>query len=97
MPKKAERLQYDGKAREAVSKMTLDEKIWLMSGRISVWTLAFQTSGTGSKGYHIKPFPAGGCELLGVPELRFCDGPRGVLPGRSTCFPVTMTRAPIPS
>lgn len=92
MPPKMERLQYDGKAREIVAKMTLEEKIRLMSGRTSVWTLALQQLGSGRSGYHFKPFPAGGCERLGVPELRFCDGPRGVLPGRSTCFPVTMAR-----
>lgn len=92
MPQKEDRLKYDGKARAIVSKMTLEEKIKLMSGRTSVWTLALQQIGNGSRGYHFKPFPAGGCERLGVPEMLFADGPRGVLPGSSTCFPVTMAR-----
>ena len=92
MSEKEERLQYDGKAREIVSRMTLDEKIRLMSGRTSVLVLALQQIGRGRLGYHFRPFPAGGCERLGVPELLFCDGPKGVLPGRSTCFPVTMAR-----
>jgi beta-glucosidase len=89
MPQKEERLRYDAKARQIVAQMTLEEKIGLMSGGTSVWKLAVPYL-TGN--YHKRPFPAGGCERLGVPELRFCDGPRGVLPGRSTCFPVTMAR-----
>jgi beta-glucosidase len=92
MVRKEDRLRYDGKAMAIVSQMTLEEKIKLMSGRTSVWTLTLQFISSGSRGYHFRPFPAGGCERLGVPELLFCDGPRGVLPGSSTCFPVTMAR-----
>ena len=89
MPQKEERLQYDVKARQIVAQMTLEEKIELMSGRTSVWKLAIPYL-TGN--YHFRPFPASGCKRLGVQELQFCDGPRGVLPGRSTCFPVSMAR-----
>lgn len=90
MPEKEERLQYDGKAREIVAQMTLEEKIGLMSGNISMLKLELDMI-TGH-GYNYLPYPAGGCRRLGVPELLFCDGPRGVVPGRSTCFPVTMAR-----
>ena len=89
MPQKEERLQYDGKARQIVAQMTLEEKIGLMSGRTSVLKLGLPYL---LGNYHYRPFPGSGCKRLGVPELQFCDGPRGVLPGRSTCFPVTMAR-----
>jgi beta-glucosidase len=89
MPQKEERLQYDGKAREIVAQMTLEEKIGLMSGTTSILKFGLPYL---FGYYHYKPFPGSGCERLGVQDLRFCDGPRGVLPGRSTCFPVTMAR-----
>ncbi len=90
MVTKQARLSYDAKARALVDQMTLDEKITLMSGKISMpWMLAQMAIGNG---YNHIPYPAGGCGRLGVPELRFCDGPRGVVPGRNTCFPVTMAR-----
>ncbi len=42
--------------------------------------------------YNATPYAAGGCKRLGIPELRFSDGPRGVVLRRSTCFPVPMLR-----
>jgi beta-glucosidase len=39
------------------------------------------------------PVPAGAVPRLGIPGIRFSDGPRGVVMGRSTAFPVTMARA----
>jgi beta-glucosidase len=90
MPQKEERLQYDGKAREFVAQMTLEEKIYLMSGNLSMWKMGLDL--LNGHGYNYVPYPAGGCERLGVPDLRFCDGPRGVVSGTSTCFPVTMAR-----
>lgn len=88
---KQERLRYDAKARSLVEQMTLEEKIHLMSGNLSLLWLAVHMQVL-SDGYNHIPYPAGGCERLGVPMLQFCDGPRGVIPNRSTCFPVTMAR-----
>ena len=31
-------------------------------------------------------------ERLGLPNVRFVDGPRGVVAGSATCFPVAMAR-----
>jgi len=39
------------------------------------------------------PVVAGEIPRLGFPGIRFSDGPRGVVVGNSTCFPVTMARA----
>ncbi len=90
MVNKQIRLSYDAKAREIVDQMTLDEKILLMSGKVSLLRLGLHTFLR--KGYNHIPYPAGGNERLGLPELLFCDGPRGVVPGNNTCFPVTMAR-----
>ncbi|MGI9646799.1 MAG: beta-glucosidase [Ilumatobacteraceae bacterium] len=46
----------------------------------------------GRDGYNHEPIVAGRVERLGIPGIRFTDGPRGVVMGRSTCFPVSMAR-----
>jgi beta-glucosidase len=43
--------------------------------------------------YNWTPFPAGHIERLGIPGLRFVDGPRGVVVGNATAFPVSISRA----
>lgn len=83
---KAYRLSFTQKAERIVSEMTLDEKIGLMAGSESV------RSSMGGGSYNEKPYLAGGCGRLGVPAMKFCDGPRGCVSGRSTCFPVTAAR-----
>lgn len=84
-------MKFDKKARELVGQMSLEEKVHLMSG-----TTTFQQMMEGflnpSYHYNMEPYPAGGNERLDVPSLRFCDGPRGVVSGNSTCFPVSMGR-----
>jgi beta-glucosidase len=44
--------------------------------------------------YNYIPYGAGGLKEHQVPEMLFCDGPRGVVcgKGKSTCFPVSMCR-----
>jgi beta-glucosidase len=87
---KHERLAYTKKAEEIVDQMSLEEKVYLMSGKVSFEELM----GDIAKGHHYNwyPYPAGGNERLGVPEMKFVDGPRGVVAGNSTCFPVSMAR-----
>ena len=80
------RLSFTQKAREIVSQMTLKEKIGLMAGDETV------LSSMGGGQYNVRPYTAGGCARLGVPQMKFCDGPRGCVSGRSTCFPVSMAR-----
>jgi beta-glucosidase len=43
-------------------------------------------------GYNIEPIVEGAIDRIGLPGLRFADGPRGVVVGRSTAFPVSMAR-----
>jgi|LFRM01.2.fsa_nt_gb beta-glucosidase len=88
---KEQRLKFTAQAKELVSKMTLEEKVYLMSGRIRP-----KPHGTpsGEEHYNFRPYAAGGNERLGLPPMMFCDGPRGVVcqTGKSTCFPVSMLR-----
>jgi beta-glucosidase-like glycosyl hydrolase len=43
-------------------------------------------------GYNRTPIPMGSVERLGIPGLLFADGPRGIVMGHSTAFPVSMAR-----
>ncbi|MEC5271724.1 beta-glucosidase [Caldifermentibacillus hisashii] len=83
------RLTYTTRAKELVDKMSLEEKVYLMSGRVSMEEMLNDFK---ERHYNWRPYPASGNERLGVPEIKFVDGPRGVVSGNSTCFPVAMSR-----
>ena len=72
-----------------VAQMTEDERLWCLDGDIPFWA-GMADLGTG--GYHRRPFRAAGVERLGIPGFAFSDGPRGVVVGNATAFPVTMAR-----
>ncbi len=74
-----------------LSEMTLNEKIYMLSGHTIGQTQADMIK-TG-RNYNVHALRAGGCKRLGVPPVLFTDGPRGVVMGNSTCFPVSMLRA----
>ncbi len=91
------RLEYTKAAEEILQKLTLEEKIWLMSGNIDWYKLGPEKlaySMTGENHYNVKPLLAGGISEKKIPAMGFCDGPRGVVcgNGQSTCFPVTIMR-----
>ncbi|MFL6206171.1 MAG: beta-glucosidase family protein [Acidimicrobiales bacterium] len=77
------------RAAALVAQMTDDERRWCLDGDIPFWA-GMADLGTG--GYHRRPFLAARVERLGVPGFRFSDGPRGVVVGNATAFPVTMAR-----
>lgn len=81
-------MAYDAKAREIVSKMTFNEKIKVKSGSMGLK----EQIGMARNGYNCTPWCTSPVKRLGVPDMRFCDGPRGVLPSTSTCFPAAMAR-----
>lgn len=87
------RITFSAQAEDIVSRMSLSEKIRLMSGHTNIDAMVGFDLGE-SDHYNQFPYPAGGCKKHGVPEILFCDGPRGVVCGvnRSTCFPVSMAR-----
>ena len=79
-------------AREAaeslIAQMNDDELLWLLDGdtpaRAMLRLPARMKAG---------PIAGGAVPRLGIPGIRFSDGPRGVVIGRSTAFPVTIMRA----
>ena len=76
-------------ARDLVEALTPAQRLDLMWGDADFWSgLAEMLQG----GYNRRPYVAGGVPELGIPGLRFTDGPRGVSLGASTCFPVAMAR-----
>ena len=72
-------------------EMTLNEKIHMLSGH-TIGQTQVDMIKTG-RNYNVRSLKAGGCKRLGVPPVAFTDGPRGVVMGNSTCFPVSMLRA----
>lgn len=81
--------QIDARARELLAQLTLDEKIHMMSGDPPFWPgLAEMMNG----GYNAHPWVAGEVPRLGIPGIRFSDGPRGVVMAGATTFPVSMAR-----
>jgi len=81
--------QIDSRARELLGQLTLDEKIKTMSGDLPFWPgMADMLGG----GYADHPWVAGAVPRLGIPGVRFADGPRGVIMDGGTTFPVSMGR-----
>ena len=77
-------------AKELLDEMTLKEKIRMLQGHaMGVTAKNFLTKG---RFYNGEAYPAGGCARLKIPPILFTDGPRGVVMGKSTCFPVSMLR-----
>ncbi|MBV8980418.1 MAG: glycoside hydrolase family 3 C-terminal domain-containing protein [Acidimicrobiia bacterium] len=72
-----------------VAAMTPEERQWCLDGDVPFGAgLADLATG----GYHKRPFPAARVDRVGVPGFAFSDGPRGVVIGPATCFPVSMAR-----
>lgn len=67
------------------------EKIKMISGQKFFMRNGFDLITKGQK-YNCRPCLSGGVDRLGIPPVAFSDGPRGVVMGNSTCFPVSMAR-----
>lgn len=89
---KTHRLRYTDRAQEIINGLTLEQKVHLMGGTVTLEEMLKDLSG-GSH-YNYDPYPAGGIEEIGLDPMLFADGPRGVVcgTGKSTCFPVSMLR-----
>ena len=73
-----------------LKEMTVSERIRLLQGHaLGVTAKNFITKG---RFYNGEAYPAGGCKRLGIPPVLFTDGPRGIVMGKCTCFPVSMLR-----
>lgn len=89
------RLSFSEKAKTILEQLTLEEKVYLMSGRNPLWQeMENAKEDPDNKHYNYIPYAAAGNERLGLEPMLFCDGPRGVVcgNGQSTCYPVSMLR-----
>ncbi len=78
----------DRAALDLVSRMTLDEKVEQMTGGgMAPMLLSMLVRREAA------PVSSGANSRLGIPPVSFTDGPRGVISGRSTSFPIAMARA----
>ena len=81
-------------ARELCACLTLSEKISMLSGNnVKTVSSILNAISHGKWVYNYTPWTAGGVKRLGIPAVGFTDGPRGVVMGQSTCFPVSTMRA----
>jgi beta-glucosidase len=81
--------QIEERAQKLFGQLTLDEKIKMMSGDMPFWPgMADMLRG----GYADHPWVAGAVPRLGIPGVRFADGPRGVIMDGATTFPVSIGR-----
>lgn len=81
--------QIQVKAEQLLSKMSLKDKVKLLSGNWQVLRDAVKYK----RSYNPVPITSHGNKKLKIAPIAFTDGPRGVVMGNSTCFPVSMARA----
>lgn len=95
------RLSFTEEAKKLVEKMTLEQKVSLMSGNIEITKMTeadqqkmMEAMADDSNHYNVTPYAAGGLDEYKLPPMLFVDGPRGVVCGnwQTTCFPVSMAR-----
>jgi beta-glucosidase len=79
----------DEHARTLYAQLSNDERLGLLDGDEEFWP-GLKTMI--EDGYNLHPYVHGAVARLGIPGLRFSDGPRGVVMGNSTAFPVSMAR-----
>ncbi|MFL5846876.1 MAG: beta-glucosidase family protein [Solirubrobacteraceae bacterium] len=72
-----------------VDQLEEHERLWLLDGDSGFWRGLLKMA----RAYNTEPIVAGALPRIGLPGLRFCDGPRGVVMGRSTGFPAVIARA----
>ena len=78
------------RADSLLEAMSLREKVRLMTGSTSLLRMAVDHYLLGH--YNRTAYGTRGLKRLGIPPVLFSDGPRGVVMGRATCFPVSMAR-----
>lgn len=81
--------EINARVESLLQKMSLKEKVFLLSGN---WNMVKDIV-VNKRAYNPVPMPTHGNKRLGIVPIGFTDGPRGVVMGHSTCFPVSMARA----
>lgn len=82
------REEVEQAAHNLLNRMTLKEKVWMLNGNWDMISNQLKYK----NGYNPVPIATNGVKRLGVPPIKFSDGPRGAVVGKSTCFPVSMAR-----
>ncbi len=82
--------EFENKAQEILASLTLEQKCAAMSGSTPFWRGIADL--LQSSGYATHTWSGGVLGHPEVPAIRFTDGPRGVVVGTSTTFPVSMAR-----
>ncbi len=82
--------QIEARARELLAQLTPEEKLGLMDGDTPFWPGLAEMMSPG--GYSGRCWVAGAVPRLGIPGIRFSDGPRGIVLEGATTFPVSMAR-----
>jgi len=75
-------------AQSILDGLTPEERLSLLDGDDDFWTGMAEMM----QRYNARPITMGRVDRVGIPGLRFSDGPRGVVMGGSTAFPVAMAR-----
>lgn len=76
-------------AKMLYDQLAEDERLQLLDGDTPFWEGMATMQ---SEGYNVRPLPHGAIDRLGIPGVRFVDGPRGAVSGHGTAFPVSMAR-----
>ncbi|HET6949196.1 MAG TPA: glycoside hydrolase family 3 C-terminal domain-containing protein [Acidimicrobiales bacterium] len=85
---RADPVAVEARARALLDEMSQHERLHLLSGD----TPLVRGLVAMARRYNETPYVAGEVARLGVPGIRFSDGPRGVVVGQATEFPVAMAR-----
>lgn len=78
----------DAAAAEVVRSLTDRELLGILDGDEPLWRGMVKMA----RAYNSEPVVAGAVPRLGIPGIRFTDGPRGIVMGRSTGFPAAIAR-----
>ena len=76
-------------ARNLYEQLTETERLGLLDGDAPFWA---GLAAMGVARYGSRPYVHGEVARLGIPGIRFVDGPRGCVAGDGTAFPVSMAR-----
>lgn len=82
------REQIDEQAEALLRELSLEEKVRLLHGH---WDIVGNRIRYGNS-YNLVPITTKGNRRKGISAIAFTDGPRGIVMGKSTCFPVSMAR-----
>lgn len=88
------RVSFTKKAQEILNDLTIEEKIYLMSGVQTKKEVRDAVQRKVKAHYNEIPYSSGGIKEKNIPAMKFADGTRGVVCGRgkSVCFPVAVMR-----